>query len=412
MVTQRYLHNAMQDICFPTHKMAFISGPRQCGKTTYAKQILTERASGEYFNWDEKRFRSGWTKDPLSTLTAALPTPEDPVPLVVLDEIHKAKSWKRDLKGVYDSLKSPVDIIVTGSAKLNVYRRGSDSLLGRYHHFRLHPFSLAELLHNQHSCSCDTLIEAAYETKTHSNAAALDHMDALWQFGPFPTPLFSRSKRSLHLWQRERVERLIREDLRDLSRIQELSQIEMLVSILPGRAANVLSINALREDLEVAYATMKLWINYLKYVYYLFEVKPFTQSIPRALKKEGKIYLWDWSEIEEPGARFENLIACHLLKFAHYATDTGEAKVELCYLRNKQKLKIDFLLVKDKKPWLPIEVKCSEDTLSKNWTFYFKHLPCKRGIQVIQKPGIKKIVSVDSGEVLVISAELLLPLLI
>jgi predicted AAA+ superfamily ATPase len=409
MVTHRYLQPIIRTICFPKHKMAFISGPRQCGKTTCAKQILRERGAGEYFNWDEKRFRSGWTKDPLALLTKTTTTAS--IPLIVLDEIHKAKSWKRDLKGVYDSLTTPMDILITGSAKLNAYRRGSDSLLGRYHHFRLHPFSLAELLHNKHSVPCNALIDKAYTQVTRTNSLATKHLASLLQFGPFPDPLFAANPRTLRLWQRERVERLVREDLRDLSRIQELSQVEMLVSILPERAANVLSINALREDLEVAYATMKLWIDYLKYVYYLFEVKPYAKSIPRALKKEGKIYLWDWSEIEDPGARFENMIASHLLKFAHYMTDTGEADVELRYLRNKQKQEIDFLLVKDKKPWLPIEVKFSETSPAKNWAFYFKHLPCNRGIQVIQKPGVKKIVAIESGEILIISAELFLPLL-
>jgi predicted AAA+ superfamily ATPase len=237
-------------------------------------------------------------------------------------------------------------------------------------------------------------------------------LDALWHFGPFPEPLFKADKRFLNLWQRERVERLVREDLRDISRIQELSQIEMLVSLLPERASGVLSINALREDLEVAYATMKSWIHYLKHVYYLFELKPYSQSIPRALKKEGKLYLWDWSEVTEEGARFENMIASHLLKYVHFLTDTGEASADLFYLKNKEKQEIDFLLVKNKKPWLPIEVKLSQDTPSANWIFYFKNLPCKRGLQIIKKSGVRRRVLIGEGEVFVISAEYILPLLV
>ncbi len=411
MVKNRYLKQTIESLSFPAHKMSFISGPRQAGKTTCAKQFLAERGSGDYFNWDEKRFRLGWSKDPLG-LMESVSRKEGATPLIILDEIHKAKSWKQDIKGVYDSLSAPIDLMVTGSAKLDVYRRGSDSLLGRYHHFRLHPFSLGELLENKHSITSDTLIDAAFYTASEKNADLSTKLHALWTFGPFPEPLFSGEERTLNLWQRERMERLIREDLRDISRIQELSQIEMLAAILPERAANVLSITALREDLEVAYATMKLWIDYLKHVYYLFEVKPYGGSIPRTLKKEGKIYLWDWSEVEEPGARFENLIASHLLKYAHFVTDSGEAKMELFYLKNKQKQEIDFLLVKNGLPWLPIEVKLSDESPSSNWPFFFKHLPCQKGIQVIQKPGVKRIVMSGSGEVLVVSAEIFLPLLV
>jgi predicted AAA+ superfamily ATPase len=173
----------------------------------------------------------------------------------------------------------------------------------------------------------------------------------------------------------------------------------MLVSLLPDRTANPLSINALREDLEVAYATMKLWMSYLKQIYYCYEIKPYSKNIPRSLKKEGKLYLWDWSEVENDGARFENLIAGHLLKYAHYLTDTGEANV-------------DFLLVKDKQPWLPVEVKLNDDSLSENWSNFLKDLPCKKGVQVTYKPNVCKLMSHPHGEVLVLSAEYFLALLV
>lgn len=407
MVKFRYLLDALESLCFSDHKMAFISGPRQCGKTTLAKRLLKEREFGEYHNWDEKSFRKAWAKDPLTALGFDFPL-DKTCPLIILDEIHKAKGWKRDLKGVYDSLDQSVDILVTGSAKLDVYRRGGDSLLGRYHHFRLHPFSLAEMNNALTSIAHEDLLDYLFAMKFDRNAGNRKILEELFTFGPFPEPLFSKNKRKLRLWQRERIERLIREDLRDLSRIQELSQIEMLVSLLPERAASPLSINSLREDLEVAYATMKLWMSYLKQIYYCYEIKPYSHNIPRSLKKEGKLYLWDWSEIESDGERFENLIASHLLKYAHYLTDTGEANVDLCYLKNKEKKEIDFLLVKNKKPWIPIEVKLNDDCLSENWTDFLKNLPCKRGIQVTYKPNVCKLMAHPQGEVLILSAEYLL----
>lgn len=411
MAKMRYIQTTIETLCFVSHKMAFISGARQCGKTTLSKCLLKERGAGKYFNWDEKGFRLLWTKHPLGAVEAAVEEAKG-VPIVVLDEIHKAKLWKRNLKGVFDSLKLPVDIVVTGSAKLNVYRRGSDSLLGRYHHFRLHPFSLAELSANKYTAECQDLLKKLFDFSFTSNASIQKNLELLWQFGPFPEPLFAANKKVLNLWQSERIQRLIREDLRDLSRIQELSQIEMLVALMPERASGVLSITALREEMEVTYSTMKLWINYLKQVYYLFEIKPYSQSMPRSLKKEGKVYLYDWSEVESEGARFENMIASHLLKYTHFLCDSGEAKVKLHYLKNKEKKEIDFLLVKDNKPWLPIEVKLNDESLSKNWSAYLKHLSCKQGVQVIKKPGIRKIVSINDAEVLVISAEYFLPLLV
>ncbi|OGV46924.1 MAG: hypothetical protein A3F46_01980 [Legionellales bacterium RIFCSPHIGHO2_12_FULL_42_9] len=408
----RYLRHAIEDICFPRHKMAFISGPRQCGKTTFAKELLNSRGIGQYFNWDEKQFRRAWTKNPCDTLSQLSLQDKTTTPLVIYDEIHKAKFWKRDLKGVYDTLETVCDILVTGSAKLNVYRRGGDSLLGRYHHFHLHPFSVAEMLNLPVPVSSDALITELFQQSFSTSIETKQAIEQLMIFGPFPEPLFSNNNRILTIWQRERVERLIHEDLRDLSRIQTLSQIEMLVSLLPERAAGVLSINALREDLEVAYITMKLWIDYLKQVYYCFEIKPYSKSMPRAIKKEGKLYLWDWSEVDDEGARFENMIASHLLKYAHFITDTGLANMNLLYLKNKEKQEIDFLLVKDKKPWLPIEVKLNEETASKNWDVFFKNLPCKQGLQIIKKPNTNKLLARNQGEVLILSAEYFLPKLV
>jgi predicted AAA+ superfamily ATPase len=163
MVKSRYLHAALQTFCFSSHKLAFLSGPRQCGKTTWSKSLLSARGLGKYLNWDEKNFRKAWTKDPGLALLDDLDLSRKLVPLVIVDEIHKAKGWKRDLKGIFDTLIKPVDIVVTGSAKLDVYRRGSDSLMGRYHHFRLHPFSLSELLNGKHSVESEDLITHLFE---------------------------------------------------------------------------------------------------------------------------------------------------------------------------------------------------------------------------------------------------------
>jgi len=396
----RYLASDIAELCFPKHKMAFISGPRQCGKTTLAKHLLADHNEGRYYNWDESKFRRLWAKDP-SQISEGFPT--NTTPLIVLDEIHKAKSWKRNLKGVYDTLTHAVDIIVTGSARLDIYRKGSDSLQGRYYGFRLHPFSLAELL--MQKCNTpEAVLDNLLNHNFHVNMEATKYLQLLDKFGPFPEPLLTADARTLNLWRHTRITKIIREDLRDLSRLPELSMIEMLIALLPERAANVLSIQSLSEDLEVAYTTVKRWLNYLYQLYYAFKLPPYSKSLSRALKKESKLYLWDWSEIEDEGRRFENLIASHLLKYCHYLTDTGIGDFQLYYLRNRQKQEIDFLVVKDKKPWLPIEVKLHDDTLASNWSAFMRQLNCPYGVQVVKQDNVHQVVDTNFGKIVIISA--------
>lgn len=401
--TPRYIESAINNICFAHGKMAFISGPRQCGKTTMAKNLLNERYAGKYYNWDETVFRRIWSKNP-QDLIKNLVTKNNVKPLLVLDEIHKAKLWKRSVKGLYDTSDDKYDIIVTGSARLNVYRKGSDSLLGRYYHFRLHPFSLAEVLATKTHISHENLLEHLFITHTAPNKLQQQYFDLLEEFGPFPEPLFAKDSKILNLWHRGRIEKIIREDLRDLSRLPELSQIEMLVALLPERVASTLSLRSLSEDLEVAYTTVKRWMNYLYELYYVFKIQPFSKSLPRSLKKESKMYLWDWSEIDNEAARFENIIAAHLLKYCDYLSDTGEGDFKLHYLRNKEQKEIDFLITKDKKPWLPVEVKLHDSKLSNNWPVFMKHLTCKYAIQVVKSPDIYTIETTNFGKVLIISA--------
>ena len=400
----RYLQHDIQTICFDASKMAFISGPRQCGKTTMAKSMLHQRKAGEYCNWDEVKLRRLWAKDPSQIITG-IKQRDDTIPLIILDELHKAKGWKRNLKGVFDTLELRCDILVTGSARLNVYRKGSDSLLGRYYHFRLHPFSLAELCSKTPYQTPDNMLHLLFSKEIKTDSKTIECLQKLRQFGSFPEPYLAADMKRLNLWQRNRIEKIVREDLRDLSRLPELSQVEMLVSLLPERVAQPLSMRSLAEDLEVSVPTIKRWLNYLNALYYCYVLKPYSKSLKRSIKKEGKLYLWDWSEVLDSGARFENLIAGHLLKYCHYLTDTGVGKFELFYLKNVDKQEIDFLITRNSKPWLPIEAKESTDSPSSNWKTFLSQLPCKYAIQVVQKNNIYKKYHYDEAELLIISAD-------
>ena len=377
---RRQLAKDIQELCFGQNKITLVSGPRQCGKTTLAKTLLGERKHGAYYNWDETTFRRSWVRNPSALVPDSI---ANVVPLLVLDEIHKDRSWKRRLKGIYDTLRDPCDIMVTGSARLDIYKKGSDSLLGRYFSFRLHPFTIREL-DKLERCPPEGLIKRLFEKTQRERKSAQTTLDALLRYGPFPEPLLAQNDRKARMWRRMRREIIIREDLRDISRIPELSRVELMVSLLPERVGSLFSLNSLREDMEVAHETVKRWITYLKSLYYLYEIKPYHKSIPRALKKEGKIYLWDYGEVRDMSARLENLVANHLLKACHLWTDTGYGEFDLFYLRNKEKEEIDFLLLRDGMPWLPVEVKLSNTSVSPQWKKFLPMLPCQCGVQIVR----------------------------
>ena len=364
LIEKRYLTPFLESLALQRGKMAFLSGPRQAGKTTLGKNMLKTLGRGHYYTWDDIEFRRVWTKNPKRTIL----NQDSPVSLYIYDEIHKAARWKGTLKGIYDTLENPKQsqILVTGSARLNTYRKGGDSLLGRYLHFRLHPFSVGELLRNE-ALNPDMVLENLLSSQP-ASAEALDAFNRLFQFGGFPEPLLEANEELGVIWRRGRLEKIIREDLRDLSRLPELSQVEMLVSLLEEKVGGLLSVESLREDLEVAHSTTQRWLNYLQQLYYCYIIRPYHRSLPRALKKEPKLYLWDWSEVQNPAARFENLVAGHLLKACHFWTDIGKGNFDLFYLRDKEKNEIDFLITKNRSPWLAVEVK-SKDT---HWSPAFK----------------------------------------
>lgn len=329
-VTPRYLASDIE-AALAAGKMAFVGGPRQVGKTTLALSLLgkvaTERHPA-YMNWDDPRTRPGLRR-------GELPPDE---PLVVLDEIHKYARWRGLVKGLYDTEKSRRQFIVTGSARLDHYRKGGDSLAGRYRYFRLHPFSLAEI----------------------GKGGERADLQALLKFGGFPEPLFAASERSLRLWQRERMARVIRDDLRDLERVREISLLEHLADLLPGKVGALLSIASLREDLEVDAKTVERWLTMLENLYVAFRIPPFGARRIRAVRKAQKLYLWDWSTVPEAGPRFENLVAAQLLKYCHRLEDVEGYRMELRYLRDTTGREVDFVVMQDGKPQFAVECKTGE----------------------------------------------------
>jgi len=323
-------------------KMVFIGGPRQVGKTTTALSLLAEpnTKSSAYFNWDD-------VSDKSKILRGELPPNEK---IVILDEIHKFARWRNLVKGFFDKNKEKISFVITGSARLDFYSKGGDSLQGRYHYYRLHPFSLREL----------------------DPDPKKDVLDLLLTFGGFPEPLFKSEEKFWRRWQKERLQRVIYDDIRDLETVKEISLLELLASELPNRVGSPLSVKNLKELLQVAHATVERWLNIFERMYYCFRIPPYGAPKIRAVKKEQKLYLWDWSLIENPGPRFENFIGSQLLKYCQFIEDTQGYRMELRFLRDTDKREIDFVVVKNGEPEFAVECKTGEKDISPS-VHYFKN---------------------------------------
>jgi hypothetical protein len=280
--------------------------------------------------------------------------------LIIYDEIHKYARWRNLLKGIWDTEKSARRIVVTGSARLDYYRKGGDSLIGRYRYFRLHPFSLGEL----------------------NASAAPSDLDALLRFGGFPEPLLRQDEDEHRIWQRDRLSRVVREDLRDLERVREITLIEQLVDLLPDRVGSPLSVSNLRQDLEVDHKTVERWLQILENLYICFRVAPYGFPAIRAVKKERKLYLWDWSSVPEPGPRFENLVASQLLKYCHFIQDTQGKALDLRYMRDTDRREVDFVVVGDMKTLFAVECKTGERVIGNAVKYFSERTPIPRFFQV------------------------------
>lgn len=367
---KRYLEQTLLDDALAERKIAFVCGPRQVGKTSMAEDILrSEPEPSGYFSWDDDEFRKLWLRNPKAIFQNRS--------LVVLDEVHKDRQWKNRIKGMYDPYKTQVKIIVTGSARLDFYRKSGDSLQGRYYPYRLHPFSLneTELLPSPPEKAWDGSLETKYD------------LEPLLKLGGFPDPLFGHSEQKAQRWRRLYRERMIREDLRDLKEVRDIEQIKALSLLLEETVSGQLSYENLRQDLKVAFDTVKSWIELLEAVYFCYRVRPFFRGVKQAIRKEPKLYLFDWAILKDEGARFENLIASHLLKSCHAWTDSAKGEFELHYVRDKQKREVDFLVTFNQKPWLLVECKSGRSEIHPSLIHFTESLNPEFSIQVVKNPS-------------------------
>jgi uncharacterized protein len=369
MENARYLANPMRQDALAFGKMAFLSGPRQVGKTTLAKSLLV--AKDNYRTWDDPDFRRAWTRSPRTALTDRAQGP------MVLDEIHKDRGWKSRLKGFFDTEGAGEGLIITGSARLDLYRKGGDSLLGRFIPYRLHPFSVGE---GPSPPTPDTALEISKPRFS---------VRDLLRLGGFPEPLLDGSEARASRWSRLRMERLLGEDVRDLRAVEQLSGLRLLADLLPTKVGGLLSINALREDLGIAHGTVASWLSVFDSLYHSFLLRPYSKRLTRAIRGAPKLYLFDFLRIpaSAPGARLENLVALHLLKACQYWTDTAQGEFDLHFVRDKEQREVDFLVVRDGKPWWLVECKSGQTDPTPALLYFRGKLGNPRCFQLVAKPG-------------------------
>lgn len=359
-------------------KFVFLAGPRQVGKTTLARAIIDSRKGAYLLYDDDDDRRAILQKGYLSARWACL------------DEFHKFPRWKAHVKGVYDKHHESLHLLLTGSARLDVFQKSGDSLFGRYYLHHLHPLTLGEIA----SGSIPALLEQP--TVPHQ---PLRHFSELLRFGGFPEPFYAQSETEHRRWSNARRQLLIREDLRELSQVALVGLVEQLMLLLPERIGSLFSFNALAEDVRVSPVTIKKWMEMFERLFIVFPIPPYAHRIARALHRQPKFFFNDWSQTPDSGDRFENLVACHLWKATQIWTDLGLANVGLHHIRDRDGRECDFLVTRERQPWFLVEAKLSETRPSPALEYFANRLQVP-AVQLVATDGVSR----QTGTVLVVSA--------
>ena len=362
-------------------KFVFLSGPRQVGKTTLAKKIIGSK-NGTYLLYDDDDDRREILKKTYVTKS-----------WVCLDEFHKFQRWKSHIKGVFDKYHEHLHLMLTGSARLDVFQKSGDSLFGRYYLYHLHPLTCGELFFPDKLPNMDHIFHF------HKPISA-SARDDLLKFSGFPEPFFKQSVREYRRWSNARKNLLIREDLRELTQIKLITLVEQLMLLLPDRIGSLFSYRSLSEDLKVASPTVQNWMNIFQKLFIAYSISPYAKRIIRSIQKQPKFYLYDWSQIADEGHQFENFIAGHLWKASQTWTDLGEGNIDLHFLRDRMGREVDFMLVKDRKPWFLVEVKLAETSVDNNLKYFCSRLNVP-GLQLIKRQNYIR----EHGNITVVSAD-------
>lgn len=372
---QRIYENILLDHFERLSQMAFLAGPRQVGKSTIAQHLLQHK-TGIYLNWDIVDDRALILSGHRNIMQKHAPARlGQTLPITVLDEIHKFKDWKNYLKGFYDDCKNLTKILVTGSSRLDIFLKGGDSLMGRYFPYNVHPLSVSELLKRTPPSTHTPLSEP--------HQIADQDWQTLWQYGGFPDPFIQNNQKFFNQWQNLRHQQLFKEDIVDLSQVSDIAQLEVLALMIQAQAGQIVQYTSLGKAIRSSDQTIRRWLDLLESVYYCFRVRPWFNNVSRSLKKDPKIFLWDWSTVKNEGAKAENFIASHLRTSIDLWNQLGLGQFELFYVRDKEKNEVDFLVTREQQPWFLAEVKKSpQQALSPALAFFQKQLNAPHAFQI------------------------------
>ena len=341
--------------------MIFLAGPRQAGKTTLCNIISRSFSNHVYFNWDIAEDRIHFFEN-IAFFTEVERT-DSTLPLVVFDEIHKYKGWKNYLKGTYDQFHDQFQFLVSGSGRLDLYQKGSDSLAGRYFLFHLWPFTISEL--GEVNVTISSFLKDPFQICMKENLRHGKIWKKLSTLSGFPEPYLSGKETTYRRWSNTYSRQLIREDIRDLTGVKSIIGIETLYMLLPSKIGSPISAISLSRDLKVAYNTIQSWLSIFEIFFMTFSITPWTKKVSRAISKERKVYLWDTPRIKNDAARFENMVALELYRAVSAWNDMGYGAFSLHFIKNKEQQEVDFLISNDEEPFLLIEAKLSEKMPSK-----------------------------------------------
>jgi len=350
---KRYLTNYILDDL--KKKIVLLTGPRQSGKTTLSKMLSN---NFDYLNFDNPEHRLG-------LIERSWDRSKD---LIIFDELHKLKNWKSWLKGIYDTEGVQPRIIVTGSAKLDTYRKVGDSLAGRFFQFRLHPLDLKEIKRINNPDNLQAVLDRLLDT------------------GGFPEPYLEGSTRFYNRWKRSHLDIILKQDIVDLENVRQITSIETLIQLLRKRVGSPVSYNSLAQDLQCSDKTVKRWLTILENMYVIFRVGPFHRNIARSILKAPKYYFYDTGQVVgDSGIKLENLTACALLKEIHYIEDCYGEQAHFYYLKTKDSREIDFFITRNEVPFLMIEVKWADSTPNRNFSIFGKRFPGVKKVQIVKK---------------------------
>lgn len=376
--------------------MVFLAGPRQSGKTTLGDFIAKKFTNHRYLNWDIADHRTELIGNP--AFFTEMPRRDNSLPLVVFDEIHKYGDWKNYLKGVFDQYKNAYHFLISGSGRLDLHQKGSDSLAGRYFLFHLWPFTIAELTGG--SKSIDDFLHHPLQVSMKGGKKLQTIWDNLSRFSGFPEPFLRGKATSYRRWSNTYSRQLIREDIRDLTGIKSIINVETLYMLLPSKVGSPISIPALSRDLKVSYNSVQSWLSTLEVFFMIFSISPWTKKIARAIQKERKLYLWDTPRIKDPGARFENMVAQELYRAVVSWNDMGFGSFSLHFIKNKEQQEVDFLIADSNEPFLLVETKLTDKEPSHALMKFQDYLDIP-AVQLVEKSSTFQMKANGSNEVLI-----------